>query len=228
VFNCVCLTIQRDRSTIVDDSIEYVKNLHHRIKVLQQRKLEMKQSATPALSPRTIQHTPTQRGRITTVAAEAVAEAGAAAAQKLSRRDEDCKTQIKVGATKEDLNEIHALLRSCLEKIDIHVDLPHQVLIELVCRPQRHFQSLIFQCLESLRLDVSQCSITKAAHRVVCVVSAQVQNELKLHLTFAQFLNKERNFDDEQPLQFELVSTRRKHVMHTNANHGHSLRWMNE
>ena len=157
----------------------------------------MKQSATPALSPRTTQHIPTQRGRITTVAAEAAAaaEAGAAAAaQKLSRRDEDCKTQIKVGATKEDLNEIHALLRSCLEKIDIHVDLPHQVLIELVCRPQRHFQSLIFQCLESLRLDVSQCSITKAAHRVVCVVSAQVQNELKLHLTLAQFLNKEKEF----------------------------------
>lgn len=190
MFTFVCLTIQRDRSTIVDDSIEYVKNLHHRVKVLQQRKLEMKQSATAALSPRTIQQTPTQRGRITTVAVEAAAEAGAAAAQKLSRRDEDCNTQIKVGPPKEDLNEIYALLRSCLEKIDIHVDLPHQVLIELVCRPQHHFQSLIFQCLESLRLDVSQCSITKAAQRVVCVVSAQVQNELKLHLTLAQFCTK--------------------------------------
>lgn len=107
----------------------------------------------------------------------AVAEAGADAARKLTSRDEDCKTQIKAGATKEDLIEIHARLRSCLVKIDVHVDLPHQVLIELVCRPQRHFQSLIFQCLESLRLDVSQCSITKAAHRVVCVISAQVHNE---------------------------------------------------
>lgn len=76
-----------------------------------------------------------------------------------------------------ELKGIHDVLRSCLEKMEVHADLPHQVVIEMICKQQPRLQSNILLCMESLNLDVMQCSITKIAHRLIYVIVAKPQEE---------------------------------------------------
>lgn len=140
----------------MDDSIEYVKNLHHRIKSLQERKVEMNQSKAA-----------TRKGPIVAHGAASSPKEPEAAATPtaLSRR---------ARLSEEQMSGIHDVLRSCLERMEVHADLPHQVVIEMVCKPQPRLQSNILLCMESLKLDVLQCSITKIAHRLICVITAKV------------------------------------------------------
>ena len=156
---------QRDRSTIVDDSIEYVKNLHHRIKSLQERRAELNsQSAAAATSNDLLG----RKGEIWQQPSH-----GSPAKNKtpLARRPR---------MSEDEINGIHSLLRSCLEKMEVHGDLPNQVVIEMVCKPQPRLQSNILMCLENLNLDVLQCSITKIAHRLICVIAAKVLSLLRI------------------------------------------------
>lgn len=74
----------------------------------------------------------------------------------------------------EEMSKIRAMLRSSLESMQVHTDMPNQVVINMVCRPQPRLQSNILQCLESLSLDVIQCSITKISHRLICIITAKV------------------------------------------------------
>ncbi|KAG0562011.1 hypothetical protein KC19_9G110300 [Ceratodon purpureus] len=151
--------VKRDRSTIVDDSIEYVKNLHHRIKSLQERKVELNnQSAAGATSN-------DRRGRKAEVLQQP--SHGSPIKKGVATR--------RPRISEAELSAIHDVLRSCLEKMEVHADLPHQVVIEMVCKPQPRLQSNILLCLENLDLDVMQCSITKIAHRLICVITAKPQ-----------------------------------------------------
>jgi hypothetical protein len=151
--------LQRDRSTIVDDSIEYVKNLHHRIKSLQERKVELNNQSAAATTSND------RRGRKAEVLQRPCHGSPFQEKGAVSRRPH---------MSEDELNSIHALLRSCLEKMEVHADLPNQVVIEMVCKPQPRLQSNILLCLESFNLDVMQCSITKIAHRLICVITAKV------------------------------------------------------
>ncbi|XP_024393784.1 uncharacterized protein [Physcomitrium patens] len=151
---------KRDRSAIVDDSIQYVNNLHHRIKELQNRKVELNQSAT-CLQKVVASRRRKSFGGLQPTSPDNVNEKKAAV-QRLP-------------ISPQELSRIHTLLRSSLEKMEVHADLPNQVVIEMVFHPQPRLQSNILQCLESLNLDVMQCSITKIAHRLICVVTAQPQ-----------------------------------------------------
>lgn len=167
------VVLQRDRSTIVDDSIEYVKNLHHRIKSLQERKVELEQSKTA-----------TRKGPIVAYGASSPKEPEAATPTLLSRR---------ARLSDEQINGIHDVLRTCLEKMEVHADLPHQVVIEMVCKPQPRLQSNILLCMESLKLDVMQCSITKIAHRLICVITAKVPLALSTPNSLSIFLSLSLN-----------------------------------
>lgn len=145
----------------MDDSIEYVKNLHHRIKSLQERKAELNHQPAAATTSND------QRGR------KALGETimpQPSHGSPTKRASASRRPRI----SHEELSAIHVLLRSCLEKMEVHADLPHQVVIEMVCKPQPRLQSNILLCLENLNLDVMQCSITKIAHRLICVITAKV------------------------------------------------------
>lgn len=153
--------VKRDRSTIVDDSIEYVKNLHHRIKSLQERKVELNNQSAAATTSND------RRDRKAEVLQRPCHGSPFQEKGAVSRRPR---------MSEDELNSVHALLRSCLEKMEVHADLPNQVVIEMVCKPQPRLQSNILLCLESFNLDVMQCSITKIAHRLICVITAKPQD----------------------------------------------------
>lgn len=159
--------IKRDRSTIVDDSIEYVKNLHHRIKSLQERKVELNKSAAAATSN---QQTACERGRVEL-------RHGVSSPSQVKMEKAALAVSQNPRLSEEELKGIHDVLRSCVEKMEVHADLPHQVVIEMVCKPQPRLQSNILLCMENLNLDVMQCSINKIAHRLICVITAKPQEE---------------------------------------------------
>lgn len=154
--------LKRDRSTIVDDSIVHVKNLHHRIQILQQRRLQLQQ----AVAVKSVGNIANGCRRV----ALKVLQPYPVSPSKLQERP---VATPRSTLPQEELSKIHSLLRNCLEKIEVHADLPHQVVIELVCRHQPRLQSNILQYLEHMNLDITHCCITKVAHRLVCVITAK-------------------------------------------------------
>lgn len=148
----------------MDDSIEYVKNLHHRIKSLQERKVELNKSAAAATSN---QQTACERGRVEL-------RHGVSSPSQVKMEKAALAVSQNPRLSEEELKGIHDVLRSCVEKMEVHADLPHQVVIEMVCKPQPRLQSNILLCMENLNLDVMQCSINKIAHRLICVITAKV------------------------------------------------------
>jgi hypothetical protein len=155
--------VKRDRATIVDDSIEFVKNLHHRIKSLQARKVELHQASTQKTAA-------CRRGPM-----EVLQPRCGSSPVKESTKGPVLSRRPRV--SEEELKGIHDLLRSCLEKLEVHADLPHQVVIEMVCKLQPRLQSNVLLCMENLNLEVMQCSITKIAHRLIYVIIAKPQEE---------------------------------------------------
>ncbi|CAM6019519.1 unnamed protein product [Sphagnum balticum] len=127
---------KRDRSAIVSDSAEYVKNLHHRINVLRQRRMELMNVDSKKFSNTT----------------------------SVSRSF----------PTEEELSESNIELKSCVEKLEVFLDLPHKLVIHMMCRPQPKFQSNMLQGMESLQLEVLQCNISRVAFgHVICIISAK-------------------------------------------------------
>lgn len=155
--------VKRDRATIVDDSIEFVKNLHHRIKSLQARKAELGQASTQKTAA-------CRRGPMEVLqpryGSSPMKES--TKAPMLSRRPRVSEAELK---------RILDLLRNSLEKMEVHADLPHQVVIEMICKLQPRLQSNVLLCMENLNLEVMQCSITKIAHRLIYVIIAKPQEE---------------------------------------------------
>lgn len=161
---------KRDRSTIVDDSIEYVKNLHHRIKSLQKRKEALAQaSANPLAKGNTANGTACWKWP----KAEVLQQQQPALASPEKPKVKPPKSPV----SPEEMSRIRAALRTSLESIQVHTDMPNQIVINMVCRPQPRLQSNVLVCLESLDLDVMQCSITKVSQRLICVITARPQEE---------------------------------------------------
>lgn len=142
----------------------HVKNLHHRIQILQQRRLQLQQ----AVAVKSVGKIANGCRRV----ALKVLQPYPVSPSKLQERP---VATPRSTLPQEELSKIHSLLRNCLEKIEVHADLPHQVVIELVCRHQPRLQSNILQYLEHMNLDITHCCITKVAHRLVCVITAKVQ-----------------------------------------------------
>jgi len=191
---------KRDRSTIVDESIQYVKNLHHEISVLRQRRSDLKRtvessssclttgertagSTTTAIFSTPIQgNNPCSIDTTTTTPAEEMpvskgqgqsgddTAVAASMMPMLVKEDsyipEKQQSNSNVAATRKNS-------RSCADKVDVFMDLPEQVVIEMVCQPRPHIQSQILQAVESLGLDVCQCSLNKVVLRVVYVIVAK-------------------------------------------------------
>ncbi|KAG0609723.1 hypothetical protein M758_7G009000 [Ceratodon purpureus] len=151
---------KRDRSTVVEDSIQYVKSLHHRVKELHQKRSEMKSNVISCQTTDTLKQK-----------------------SKNVLLNSDQKTQInppaqclpKAGlknsvASPPDESDALAKSSGSIETIEVHLDLPHQIVIEMTCRPHRHIQSQIMVALERLGMDVSRCSISKLHNRLICVL----------------------------------------------------------
>ncbi|CAM6035586.1 unnamed protein product [Sphagnum compactum] len=191
---------KRDRSTIVDESIQYVKNLHHQISVLRQRRSDLKRtvessfscvttgertagSTTTAIFSTPIQgNNPCSIDTTTTTPAEEMpvskgqGQSGDDTAVAASMMPMLVKEDPHIPEKQQSNSHIAATRknsRSCADKLDVFMDLPEQVVIEMVCQPRPHIQSQILQAVESLGLDVCQCSLNKVVLRVVYVIVAK-------------------------------------------------------
>jgi hypothetical protein len=191
---------KRDRSTIVDESIQYVKNLHHQISVLRQRRSDLKRtvessssclttdertagSTTTAIFSTPIQgNNPCSIDTTTTTPAEEMpvskgqGQSGDDTAVAASMMPMLVKEDSHIPEKQQSNSHVAATRknsRSCADKLDVFMDLPEQVVIEMVCQPRPHIQSQILQAVESLGLDVCQCSLNKVVLRVVYVIVAK-------------------------------------------------------
>jgi hypothetical protein len=155
----------------VEDSIAYVKNLHHRMKQLQERKVIMTELAGRARLAQSPQQT-------------------ASTLFLYPQLNENLLPRMRLdsssASTKEDLNKFHEFFGNCVTKLHLHLDnsLPHKFSIEMLCRPQPCLQSQIFLCFESLFLEIKQCTITTVRNFVMCVILAQVCNCCQLYCPF--------------------------------------------
>lgn len=154
--------VKRDRSTIVEDSIAHLKNLHHRIEELQGRRSDLQRATTVKLDRK--------RARVHPEGAAEVLQPYEGGPSK--SRETPAAAQIP-SISQDEMRNIHDLLGNCLEKMEVHADRPRQVVIEMVCKPRPRLQSVILQCLEALKLDVMHCSITKVAQRLIVVIIAK-------------------------------------------------------
>ena len=144
---------QRDRSTIVEDSIQYVKILHHRVEELNEKRSKMKSNANPTTAKATAPGLNSDKNHVVGPATITAKNPALAASPSESRRH---------------------VLSGRIEKIEVHMDLPHQIVIEMTCRPHRHIQSQIMAALERLGLEVSRCSISKLHNRLICIIVVKV------------------------------------------------------
>lgn len=153
---------QRDRSTIVDDSIALVKNLHHRIIQLQERKVVMTELACRARLAESPQQTTSTLFFY----------------PQLKENLLPLRWLDSSSVSTEDLNKFHEFFGKCVTRLHLHSDdsVPFKFSVEMLCRPQPCLQSQIFLCLESLSLEVKQCTITTVRDFVMCVILAQVCN----------------------------------------------------
>ena len=144
---------------MVEDSIQYVKSLHHRVKELHEKRSEMKSSKVSSQTADMLKKGP--------VLPDADQKAPAPP-----------KEVVKNPATSQSESD-HALAtsRSSVEKIEVHLDLPHQIVVEMTCLPHRHIQSQIMAALERLRMDVARCSISNLYNRLICVVVVKVNTQ---------------------------------------------------
>lgn len=155
---------KRDRATIVEDSIQYLKNLHHRLKDLEQKRSEMKSSCTTDTAMKQI-NAPGPAPFHVTVAKEISSRPGL---NKVVSVDNN------IVSSPSESNDMIALANTSIEKVEVHVDLPQEIVIEMTCRSHGHIQSQILQTLERLRMDVLRCSISKLHGRIMCVVVVKV------------------------------------------------------
>ncbi|CAK9870204.1 unnamed protein product [Sphagnum jensenii] len=163
---------KRDRSAIVSDSAEYVKNLHHRINVLRQRRMELMNVA--ASSPPVVQQQYSSNKLLQDQSYDPQAAAAAACHQVDSKKFSNTTSVSRSFPTEEELSESNIELKSCVEKLEVFVDLPHKLVIHMMCRPQPKFQSNMLQGMESLQLEVLQSNISRVAFgHVICIISAK-------------------------------------------------------
>ncbi|XP_024384336.1 uncharacterized protein [Physcomitrium patens] len=156
---------KRDRSTIVDHSVAYVKSLHECIKNLQEKRLEILKSNACSLSGVQIKGTPKQKKQKqnNSVAYNYVSSPDL-------RKEVLNVAFLKSCAAREESESDTLGEERCIEKIEVHMDWPHQIVIEITCRPHPHIQSQIMKEMERLEMDVSSCSITKFHNHLVCVI----------------------------------------------------------
>jgi hypothetical protein len=103
------------------------------------------------------------------------AAAAAACHQVDSKKFSNTTTVSRSFPTEEELSESNVELKSCVEKLEVFMDLPHKLVIHMTCRPQPKFQSNMLQGMESLQLEVLQCNISRVAFgHVICIISAKV------------------------------------------------------
>lgn len=165
------LRIKRDRSTIVDHSVAYVKSLHECIKNLQEKRLEILKSNACSLSGVQIKGTPKQKKQKqnNSVAYNYVSSPDL-------RKEVLNVAFLKSCAAREESESDTLGEERCIEKIEVHMDWPHQIVIEITCRPHPHIQSQIMKEMERLEMDVSSCSITKFHNHLVCVIILKVSS----------------------------------------------------
>lgn len=211
--------IQRDRSTIVDDSIQYVKNLHHQIAILRQKRSQLKlMSVAVAAAAASSSPTSCVAGSAANRIDNACTTAAPISAPKSSilgnlSNSTDTKMPDQNGSLEggsqemiidPDQQQLRRLRPASMEnmtvlsnvgsappdsscKLDVFMDLPEQVVIEMVYQlPRPHIQSQILQAVESLGLDICHCSLNKLVRlRVVYVIVAKVLgNPYKKHVQF--------------------------------------------
>jgi len=134
----------------VEHSIQHVKNLHHRKKDLQQKRTEMAKATRtlPLLGPR-------------------LAAQNTVATMHPLEIDIDKKIS--------ETNDIAKTTGSFFEKVEVHLNLPQEIMVEMTCRSDHaHFQSQVFRALERLRMDVAQCSVSRARGLILCSLVLQV------------------------------------------------------
>jgi hypothetical protein len=106
---------------------------------------------------------------------QSAAAAAAACHQVDSKKFSNTSSVSRSFPTEEELSESNVELKSCMEKLEVFVDLPHKLVIHMTCRPQLKFQSNMLQGMESLQLEVLQCNISRVAFgHVICIISAKV------------------------------------------------------
>ncbi len=211
--------IQRDRSTIVDDSIQYVKNLHHQIAILRQKRSQLKlmsvAEAAASSSPTSCVAGSAANGIDNACTTTAPISAPKSSILRSVSNSTDTKMPDQNGSLEggsqemiidPDQQQLRRLRPAAMGnmtvlsnvgsappdsscKLDVFMDLPEQVVIEMVYQlPRPHIQSQILQAVESLGLDVCHCSLNKLVRlRVVYVIVAKVLgNPYKKHVQFVE------------------------------------------
>jgi len=80
---------------------------------------------------------------------------------------------VEIDKIASETNEV-AKAASCIEKVEVHLNWPEEIVIEMTCRPHAHIQSQVLGALERLRMDLLQCSICKSHGRILCSIVVRV------------------------------------------------------
>jgi hypothetical protein len=171
---------QRDRSTIVEDSMKLVKSLQHRKEEALKRRAELRLAAlSPGMKLNRIMqkigslamipmhgHTlGTRQESLSSSSLDRSATAGT------KRPLEACIT-----APQDDRGQISQALSDCVNRFYVQSELSTgTVVIEMICEQIPHFQSILLKSMETqMGLEVIRCSITKTINKLICNFTVKV------------------------------------------------------
>ncbi len=147
---------KRDRATIVEDAIKFVKDLQHRREKLLKRCSRMKPAVAPDPPPRRDIHMQTVMLQFTMPAIKHSRVGDSSSPSSLSMQESPGSESI--------------ITRDCY----VHSDLLNEIMIEMMCKPRPNFQSILLQAVESQNLELIRCTVTKTPIGMICIIVAKV------------------------------------------------------
>ncbi|CAK9197183.1 unnamed protein product [Sphagnum troendelagicum] len=149
---------KRDRATIVEDAIKFVKDLQHRRDKLLKRCSRMKPAVAPDPPPTRDIHMQTVMLQFTMPAIKHSRVGDSSSPSSLSMQESPGSESI--------------ITRDCY----VHSDLLNEIMIEMMCKPRPNFQSILLQAVESQNLELIRCTVTKTPIGMICIIVAKQQN----------------------------------------------------
>lgn len=182
---------QRDRSTIVEDSMTLVKSLQHRREEALKRREELKQAVLSAKtqSPGVKVSQIIQKiGSLVVMvnphhSSNSSAEAPECSGRPLSMSKSTSSTGTKRAlelvdgqpGSADKATVVPKLLKDCVHKFYVHSDISTgDIVIELICEQIPNIHSSLLKSIDSLGLEVTRCSLTKTVNRLICNITVKV------------------------------------------------------
>jgi hypothetical protein len=158
---------QRDRSTIVEDSMKLVKSLQHRKEEALKRRAELRLAA---LSPDMKLNRIMQKiGSLAMIPMHEDTLGTRQESLSLSSLDRSAT------APQDDRGSIPQALSDCVNRFYVQSELSTgDVVIEMICEQIPHFHSILLKSMETLGLEVIRCSITKTINKLICNFTVKV------------------------------------------------------